>query len=295
MKRVLFFIMSILVASISLAQDTNSQIIKGSDTELRSFECLQGATFSQLPVVPMGSFSSSTQSENHAVQKMQNINSIKLIRFFGVQLFYSDLGWIPCNETDPFTFKFTFFEDNEGIPGNEIMNFDEVTLSHNFTEETLTVAPNTYQVYYWDWIPDEAITALPDSYFLGIQNTNSGCGFAWVCSNNYSGGLRNYDGSWHVTDCGFTFCITDENISVSTLDEIGIKIYPNPTNGVVSFDFSDNDIQKIKISDITGKVIIEKTSINKMEVVDFSYFKIGIYLIEIQMNGKIITTKIVKK
>jgi len=74
-----------------------------------------------------------------------------------------------------------------------------------------------------------------------------------------------------------------------------INIYPNPTNGKINFDFAKNNIQKIMISDITGKQIIEKTVIQQNEQIDLSGFESGIYIISIQTYNKVLITKLIKE
>jgi len=72
-------------------------------------------------------------------------------------------------------------------------------------------------------------------------------------------------------------------------------ITPNPTNGMINFEFVDYNIQQITISDITGKPIIEKINIQQNEMIDLSNFESGIYIIIIQTDNKIFTTKIIKE
>jgi len=74
-----------------------------------------------------------------------------------------------------------------------------------------------------------------------------------------------------------------------------INIYPNPTNGIVNFEFAETNIQKLTISDITGKQIIEKTKLQQNEQIDLSNFESGIYLISIQTDKEIFTKKIIKE
>ena len=78
-------------------------------------------------------------------------------------------------------------------------------------------------------------------------------------------------------------------------DRSVLSIYPNPTNGITNFEFANNNIQKLTISDITGKTIIEKVNIQQNEMIDLSSFKSGIYIIKIQTDNEIFTTKIVKE
>ncbi len=107
---------------------------------------------------------------------------------------------------------------------------------------------------------------------------------------------------WTVTDIveNQSYCSFDVTVNaytgVETLEQKGITIYPNPTKGIIYFEFADNNIQEIKISDITGKTISTSASLNanneQLEI-DLSSFYRGIYIIRIQTDKEIFTTKIV--
>ena len=106
---------------------------------------------------------------------------------------------------------------------------------------------------------------------------------------------------WTITDvagnentCSFDVTV-NAFVGIETLQQKGISIYPNPTNGIVNFDFTDNSTQKLSISDITGKQVIEKTEIKQNEQIDLSGFESGIYIISIQTDNEIFTTKIIKE
>ena len=106
---------------------------------------------------------------------------------------------------------------------------------------------------------------------------------------------------WTITDIANneTQCSFDVQVNafvgIETLQQKGISIYPNPTNGNVNFEFANNNIQKITISDMTGKTIVEKDNIQQNEMIDLSSFENGIYIIKIQTDNEIFTTKIVKE
>jgi len=84
-------------------------------------------------------------------------------------------------------------------------------------------------------------------------------------------------------------------VGIETLQQKGILIYPNPTNGIVNFEFANNNIQQITILDITGKKITERTEINRNEVIDLSGFGNGIYIVKINTDKEIFTTEIIKE
>ena len=102
------------------------------------------------------------------------------------------------------------------------------------------------------------------------------------------------DDNGNSTDCSFDVTV-NAFLGIETLQQNGISIYPNPTNGIVNFDFANNNIQNIIISDITGKQIIEKTNIQQNEMINLSNFENGIYIIKIQTDNELFTTKIVKE
>jgi len=87
----------------------------------------------------------------------------------------------------------------------------------------------------------------------------------------------------------------EATVNIQNLPHTEISIYPNPTNGIVNFNFSDNNIQKYIVYDITGKPVIEKLEVQQNEINNFSNFQNGIYIISIQTRKGIFTTKIVKK
>ena len=83
--------------------------------------------------------------------------------------------------------------------------------------------------------------------------------------------------------------------NIDALQQSNILMYPNPTNGIINFEFANNNIQKLSILDITGKIIIEKTDVGQNEMFDLSTFENGIFIIKIQTDNEIFTTKIIKE
>jgi len=78
-------------------------------------------------------------------------------------------------------------------------------------------------------------------------------------------------------------------------DDWELSIMPNPTNGIINLDFADNNIQKLVVYDMSGKMIIEKAEIQQTQSIDLSSFKNGIYIISIQTDNEVFTSKIIKE
>ncbi len=85
------------------------------------------------------------------------------------------------------------------------------------------------------------------------------------------------------------------SVGINTLSKNEILVSPNPTNGVLNINFTDNNIQKLTISDLTGKQVIEKTSLPKKLQIDLSAFESGTYVISIQTDSELINTQIIKR
>lgn len=84
-------------------------------------------------------------------------------------------------------------------------------------------------------------------------------------------------------------------LSVMDFEEQNIALYPNPTSGLLNFDFSGESIHKMKISDIRGRTIFETNSVNQIKVVDLSSFANGLYIVTLHTKKGSRSSKIIKE
>ena len=82
---------------------------------------------------------------------------------------------------------------------------------------------------------------------------------------------------------------------ISDFSNSEVSVYPNPTKGLVHIESSTLKAKTITVSSITNKTVIEKEITGKNESIDLSDFEKGVYILRIQMNGKTITTRIIKE
>ncbi len=85
------------------------------------------------------------------------------------------------------------------------------------------------------------------------------------------------------------------NVGIKDIEEAGILIFPNPTEGIVKLFFAENHIQKLKVSDITGKIVFEKTNVQQNETIDLSGFVNGMYIIIVETEEGNYSSKIIKE
>ena len=84
-----------------------------------------------------------------------------------------------------------------------------------------------------------------------------------------------------------------ENSDVTDGD---LKVYPNPTNGLLSIEIANDKVSKVTVSSLDGKLIfsrkVDPTNNYQLEISNYTK---GIYLLTIETNnGKFVNKKIVK-
>jgi hypothetical protein len=89
----------------------------------------------------------------------------------------------------------------------------------------------------------------------------------------------------------------ESEVFKDVLDNREIKIYPNPTRGLLTVDIPlrDNDLARISLYDIQGRTLMDIKSAGTSTEVDLSGQPAGVYLIRIFVNNKPLTWKIIKQ
>lgn len=90
-----------------------------------------------------------------------------------------------------------------------------------------------------------------------------------------------------------------ENVPEVFVDNIfqDIKIYPNPTKGLLRIDIGDYDTKDnifIEVYDLTGKQLIKDQVYQSVLELDLSSHNNGIYILIIKRNGSSSDWKIIK-
>ena len=87
--------------------------------------------------------------------------------------------------------------------------------------------------------------------------------------------------------------IDDATSIYNAADQNKLKIYPNPTTGVLFLDVLDNSmkISEIEIINITGMTVYHKAE--SKEQVDVSGFAKGLYFVKVRVNEKMYVQKMI--
>jgi len=76
--------------------------------------------------------------------------------------------------------------------------------------------------------------------------------------------------------------------------EFEISLYPNPTSGFLNIN-SEADNYSLQIFDLTGKIVINRTSLSETTQIDVSILTDGIYMIKLNNGSHHLTKKIIIK
>jgi len=109
------------------------------------------------------------------------------------------------------------------------------------------------------------------------------------------------DNAGNIADCSFEITV-NAYVRVSDLSVNGLNIYPNPTTGIFTIDFSGSGRQEnvcaVEITNISGNTIM---SVSNHDISAFLNYEIdlsdqpsGIYLLKIEFDKKTSYHKIIK-
>ncbi len=140
------------------------------------------------------------------------------------------------------------------------------------TPQSLT--PGTYMI---------SVRVLDEGVVFGGSGATSGStqSWGWIIGNSGTG-------AWTGLSLAPVIRMNfDPSLSVKTVANLeGVKVYPNPTKGLVNISNDNNLDNTITVTDINGKVIATKSS-SVATTIDLNASNAGIYFVEVvNQNGK---------
>jgi|GEM_PF-4609663 len=101
-----------------------------------------------------------------------------------------------------------------------------------------------------------------------------------------------------VTDAnGCTATSAPLNVTVTginSINEIGLKVYPNPATETLNITMPNTDNAYLKIVDVNGRLILSNT-INTRQAVNVSQYATGIYYLQVSQNGQASSIQFIKQ
>jgi hypothetical protein len=91
-----------------------------------------------------------------------------------------------------------------------------------------------------------------------------------------------------------TYVFQHNFLETKAFSKNNLKIYPNPTNGIINFIGLDAKINRVVVYDIVGKMIKNQNFISE-NTLDLNSFQDGIYIVKIETDLGVLNKKIVLK
>lgn len=135
---------------------------------------------------------------------------------------------------------------------------------------------------------------VPDSVMIRIQSS------AWIdtlLSSGWNDSLLSFVGSnLKIDEIHFKSQPLTTGI-FNFKNEKAIRVFPNPTNGIIRIQALGVNIQSIEIYNVLGETIYTTSNLKQqlLNEIDISSFQKGIYFVKINDGKKIHTEKIVKQ
>lgn len=150
------------------------------------------------------------------------------------------------------------------------------------------------------------LTLEPGTYWIAFNFGGSLSSGPWappisILGESTTGNAKQYDpttATWNnledggsFTALGLPFEVNGETLAaINDVSSNSIKIYPNPVTNVLNIS-SKGNIQDVSIMNMSGQVVLKSTN----SQINVSSLAKGTYLVRATVDGKVKTTKFVKK
>lgn len=89
-----------------------------------------------------------------------------------------------------------------------------------------------------------------------------------------------------------TYPISD--LSNPEVIDVDFLMYPNPNTGQFRLEITNNQFNEIKVLDLNGRIIYQNRDVSELTI-DLSYFSVGVYIVEANIDNTIIRKKVIVK
>ena len=154
---------------------------------------------------------------------------------------------------------------------------------------------SAYTVSGTEWDPDSVSDNCSIARITNDYNNDSTLSGAQITNDTTSIVWSVMDQSGNQAQCSFEVILKAPVTGLNALKEYGINLYPNPARTKVYFASGRFPVNHVKISDFTGKILMERSGLKKQGSLDVSGLEAGIYLVTLTTPQKVFTIKMVKE
>src|SRR6056297_2517155 len=168
-----------------------------------------------------------------------------------------------------------------------------------------------YPILAWQYVgPVPTLASLPDVTGTGSAEVTETPTAQDTCGNEIDGTTEDpltydsegtYTVTWTYEDSQGNTTTQEQTVTVSApdgineLEKAGINLYPNPVDDKINIRSTSEQVSRVVVTDLSGRVCLQKITNNQNEVLNLSKLNSGIYLIQLETEKGKYTAKIVKK
>ena len=228
-------------------------------------------------------------------------NSWSLTNYGGADAEYSDALEESYNASSSFIDVQSLATNNSGF--NKVI-LNNVNYNVDLNGKTVNIK------FYAKTAPVEPASSFKLRIKMGSTGNNYSVSDEIFLTNNYELNEVEFDINQYYDSyklqllCGnetgyyyfdsFDVNITETNMSVPDYFMQSIKVFPNPSNGVVNFNLDNLNTVNLDVLSINGKIHITYTNYNSRNV-DLSFLDSGVYFLRFYVDNKNIIKKIIIK
>ncbi len=187
---------------------------------------------------------------------------------------YTSLGYSPQRTKD-------IAQNLAFAPGSDIvLNIDDTSLNKTISSKG---DGDEYQ-WYKDNLAINGATAI-NYNIVNAQETDSGIYYCEI-TNDLLPDLT-------INRANITILI-DAALSTEELATNGMNIYPNPTKNLLHVKLTQFERADASLYDISGRLILKQNLSNKLSIIDIQNLTSGMYIINIEIDNKTVTKRIIK-
>lgn len=163
-------------------------------------------------------------------------------------------------------------------------------------------APNSFGFHIefttnWMYLGGDLLIEIRHSGFTGTSRsvdaigtgiTGYGTLFSACWAGSYTG-TSGSQGNFSVIELR-----GQDVLSVGDIDKILFSVFPNPANEVLTFQ-SEIALKNVKIFNIVGQLVLNKYLSNTLEIIDISNLTPAAYIVQLETDLGVKTTKFIKK
>jgi hypothetical protein len=156
-----------------------------------------------------------------------------------------------------------------------ICNFN--LTNHGFMDYDFTPSNTSYAKYDWFFGDGSSSTSTSPKHKFGAPGV--------------------YNVTLYAETAAGCKCQTTQTISASTnvyslSNDINIKVYPNPNNGLFNVENSKNESMLIEVYNVIGSKVWSSKSTEGASVIDLSTAADGVYMVKVTINGSTNTFRV---